>query len=54
MVRLPGFPYVAIEKSMIEIEKELTPDKPDVAQVTTKVNKVTPASVRFRKAPPRR
>ena len=32
--------YVAIEKGMIEIEKALTPDKPDVAQVTAKVNEV--------------
>jgi hypothetical protein len=32
--------YVAIEKGMIAIEKALTPDKPDVAQVTTMVNEV--------------
>ena len=32
--------YVAIEKGMIEIEKALKPDKPDVAQVTAKVNEV--------------
>jgi hypothetical protein len=32
--------YVAIEKGMIEIEKALTPDKPDVPQVTTMVNEV--------------
>jgi hypothetical protein len=32
--------YVAIEKGMIEIEKALKPDKPDVAQVTTTVNEV--------------
>ena len=32
--------YVAIEKSMIAIEKALTPDKPDAAQVTAMVNEV--------------
>ena len=32
--------YVAIEKGMIEIEKALKPDKPDVAQVTAIVNEV--------------
>src|SRR5258706_310887 len=32
--------YVAIEKGMIAIEKALTPDKPDIAQVTTMVNEV--------------
>ena len=32
--------YVAIEKGMIAIEKALTPDKPDVAQVTAMVNEV--------------
>jgi len=32
--------YVAIEKSMIAIEKALAPDKPDVAQVTGMVNEV--------------
>jgi len=32
--------YVAIEKGMIEIEKTLTPDKPDVAKVTATVNEV--------------
>jgi len=32
--------YVAIEKGMIDIEKALTPDKPDVAQVTAMVNEV--------------
>ena len=32
--------YVAIEKSMIAIEKALAPDKPDVAQVTAMVNEV--------------
>ena len=32
--------YVAIEKDMIEIEKALKPDKPDVAQVTAMVNEV--------------
>jgi tetratricopeptide (TPR) repeat protein len=32
--------YVAIEKGMIEIEKALMPDKPDVAQVTALVNGV--------------
>ena len=32
--------YVAIEKGMIEIEKALKPDKPDVAQVTAMVNEV--------------
>ena len=32
--------YVAIEKGMIEIEKALTPDKPDVPQVTARVNEV--------------
>jgi len=32
--------YVAIEKGMIEIEKALTPDKPDIAQVTGLVNDV--------------
>jgi hypothetical protein len=32
--------YVAIEKNMIEIEYALKPDKPDVAQVTAKVNEV--------------
>ena len=31
--------YVAIEKGMIEIEKALTPDKPDTARVTAMVNK---------------
>jgi hypothetical protein len=31
---------LAIEKGMIEIEKALKPDKPDVAQVTAKVNEV--------------
>jgi D-ribose pyranose/furanose isomerase RbsD len=31
---------VAIEKSMIAIEKALTPDKPDVAQVIGMVNEV--------------
>src|ERR1044072_1790066 len=30
--------YVVIEKGMIEIEKMLKPDKPDVDQVTAKVN----------------
>ena len=30
--------YVAIESAMIETEKALMPDKPDVAQVTTLVN----------------
>jgi hypothetical protein len=33
--------YVAIEKAMIEIERALMPDKPDLAQVTTLVNGVT-------------
>jgi len=32
--------YVAIEKVMIEIEKALKPDKPDVPQVTAIVNEV--------------
>jgi hypothetical protein len=32
--------YVAIEKGMIEIEKALMPEKPDVAQVTALVNDV--------------
>ncbi len=32
--------YVAIEKGMIEIEKALMPDKPDVAEVTALVNGV--------------
>jgi hypothetical protein len=32
--------YVAIEKGMIEIEKALMPDKPDVAQATGLVNDV--------------
>ena len=32
--------YVAIEKGMIDIEKALVPDKPDVAQVTAMVNEV--------------
>ena len=32
--------YVAIEKGMIEIEKALQPDKPDVAQVTAMVNEI--------------
>jgi D-ribose pyranose/furanose isomerase RbsD len=32
--------YVAIEKGMIEIEKALKPDKPDVPQVTAIVNEV--------------
>ena len=32
--------YVAIEKGMIEIEKALTPDKPDVAKITATVNEV--------------
>jgi hypothetical protein len=32
--------YVAIEKGMIEIEKALKPDKPDIAQVTGIVNEV--------------
>jgi len=32
--------YVAIEKGMIEIEKALMPEKPDVAQVTALVNGV--------------
>jgi len=32
--------YVAIEKGMIDIEKALKPDKPDVAQVTAMVNEV--------------
>ncbi len=32
--------YVAIEKNMIAIEKALTPDKPDTAQVTGLVNEV--------------
>ena len=32
--------YVAIEKGMIEIEKALTPDKPDAAKVTATVNEV--------------
>lgn len=32
--------YVAIEKGMIGIEKALTPDKPDAAQVTAMVNEV--------------
>ena len=32
--------YVAIEKGMIDIEKALMPDKPDVAQVTAMVNEV--------------
>ena len=32
--------YVAIEKGMIEIEKALMPDKPDIAQVTGLVNDV--------------
>ena len=32
--------YVAIEKNMIEIEYALKPDKPDVAEVTAKVNEV--------------
>lgn len=32
--------YVAIEKGMIEIEKALKPDKPEVAQVTAMVNEV--------------
>jgi D-ribose pyranose/furanose isomerase RbsD len=31
---------VAIEKSMIAIEKALAPDKPDVAQVTAMINEV--------------
>jgi len=33
--------YVAIEKAMIEIEQALTPDKPDLAQVTALVNGIT-------------
>ena len=32
--------YVAIEKGMIDIEKALMPDKPDVEQVTAMVNEV--------------
>ena len=32
--------YVAIEKGMIDIEKALMPNKPDVAQVTAMVNEV--------------
>ena len=32
--------YVAIEKGMIEIEKALKPDKPDVPQATAMVNEV--------------
>jgi hypothetical protein len=32
--------YVAIEKGMIDIEKALMPEKPDVAQVTALVNDV--------------
>jgi hypothetical protein len=32
--------YVAIEKGMIEIEKALKPDKPDVEKVTAMVNEV--------------
>jgi len=32
--------YVAIEKGMIDIEKLLMPDKPDVAQVTAVVNEI--------------
>jgi hypothetical protein len=32
--------YVAIEKGMIDIEKALMPDKPDVTQVTAMVNEV--------------
>jgi hypothetical protein len=32
--------YVAIEKGMIEIEKALMPEKPDVAEVTALVNDV--------------
>jgi len=32
--------YVAIEKGMIEIEKALMPEKPDVAQATALVNDV--------------
>src|SRR5262245_46991072 len=32
--------YVAIEKGMIEIEKALKPEKPDVAQVTAMVNEI--------------
>jgi hypothetical protein len=32
--------YVAIEKGMIDIEKALMPDKPDLAQVTALVNAV--------------
>ena len=32
--------YVAIEKGMIDIEKALMPNKPDVAQVTAMINEV--------------
>ena len=32
--------YVAIEKGMIDIEKALMPDKPDLTQVTDLVNAV--------------
>ena len=32
--------YVAIEKGMIDIEKALMPEKPDVAQATALVNDV--------------
>lgn len=32
--------YVAIERGMIDIEKALMPEKPDVAQVTALVNDV--------------
>ena len=32
--------YVAIEKGMIDIEKALMPDKPDVTQATALVNDV--------------
>jgi hypothetical protein len=33
--------YVAIEKGMIQVEKALMPDKPDVAQVTALVTDIT-------------
>ena len=32
--------YVAIEKGMIDIEKALMPNKPDVAQVTAMITEV--------------
>jgi len=33
--------YVAIEKGMIDVEKALEPEKPDVGQVTALVNEIT-------------